>query len=83
MKVIPSIKVKDMEFIEGNGNRKIYERNGAILSSGERNKYRIAFMKGQGGSRKEETWNKNHHWHTCCLSKVPWRHKTSCPRLKI
>lgn len=83
MKVIPSIRVKDMEFIEGNGNRRIYERNGAIMSNGQVNAYRVAFMKGQGGSVREETWNRQEHHHNCCKSRVAWRHRTECPRLKI
>lgn len=71
-----------MEFIEGNGNRRIYERNGAIMSNGQINYYRVAFMKGQGGSVKEETWNRKEHQHDCCRSRVAWRHKTECLRLK-
>jgi len=82
MKVIPKIAVKDMEFIEGNCTRKIAERNGAIMANGQINYYRVMFMKGQGGSKKEETWDRQNHWHTCCKSKVSWRHKTSCPKLK-
>lgn len=70
-----------MEFIEGNGTRSIYERNGAIMSNGEINDYRVAVMKGQGGSITEETWNRQAHHHNCCKSRVPWRHKTVCPRL--
>jgi hypothetical protein len=83
MKVIPPIKVKDMEFIEGNCTREIAERNGAIMANGQKNYYRIMVMKGQGGSSREETWNRDRHVHTCCLSRVPWRHKTGCPRLNF
>lgn len=42
-------------------------------------KYRKEFIKGRGASRKDKTWNK--HIHTCCNSKVPWRHKAMCPLL--
>ena len=83
MKVIPAIKVADMEFIEGNCTREIAERNGAIMSNGMPNYYRIEFMKGHGGSKKEETWNKAEHQHSCCKSRVSWRHKTGCPRLEF
>lgn len=81
MRQVNTLKVCDMEFIEGNATRKILERNQAILSGGGVNYYRVMFMKGQGGSRKEETWNKAEHHHDCCRSRVPWRHKTECPRL--
>jgi len=83
MKQIPSIKVKDMEFVDGPVYRVIAERNGAIMSNGEINYYRVMFMKGQGGSSKEETWDPGKHWHSCCKSKVCWRHKNNCPRLKV
>jgi hypothetical protein len=81
IKIIPNIRVKDMEFIDGNGNREIYKRNGAIMSNGQVNDYRVAFIKGQGGSCKETTWNKEKHHHNCCKSRVAWRHKTGCPLL--
>jgi hypothetical protein len=47
MKVIPPIKVRDMEFIEGNCTREIAERNGAIMANGQKNYYRVMIMKGQ------------------------------------
>lgn len=81
MKVIPSIKVKDMDFAEGIITRAFAIANGAICSTGRPNAYRYSFLKGYGGSIKEETWNRNKHEHNCCKSKVAWRHKSICPRL--
>lgn len=72
-----------MEFIEGNLRRADLKRNDAILKSGKKNQYRIAFIKGQGGSTREESWNRQDHWHDCCKSKVPWRHKSNCPRINF
>jgi hypothetical protein len=80
-RVMPKIKVIDMEFIEGNVTKDIAERNGAILSRGGINAYRHAFLKGQGGSAREETWNRKEGIHTCCRSRTKWRHLTSCPKL--
>lgn len=62
------------------GERK---RLGLYLPSGQTNYYRIQKMKGFGGSRREETWSKPDHMHVCCESRVPWRHKINCPRLKF
>ena len=50
-------------------------------STGIVNGYRLAFMRGEGGSRKEETWNEKRHTHSCCGSRVPWRHKVNCKRI--
>lgn len=47
----------------------------------ERNAYRMEFARGHGGSRKEETWDKEMNRHTCCNSAVAWRHKVTCPGL--
>jgi len=83
-KVIPELKVSEMEFIDERRLKRIdLFRNCAICSTGRRNEYRVAFIKGQGGTKKEETWNEKKHMHTCCKSKVPWRHKYNCPRLNI
>lgn len=46
--------------------------------TGRQNAYRRAFKDGLGATRKEFTWNKYEHHHTCCGSKVCWRHKTFC-----
>lgn len=54
--------------------RKIKEQYGLI-----NNAYRQAFARGLGGYRTESTWNKK--MHTCCKSKVFWRHHGNCPRL--
>jgi len=80
--VIPNIKVKDMDFIDGDITREMRIDNGAELSSGGGNAYRIAFMKGQGASSKDESWNKEKHQHACCGSKVSWRHLIRCPMLR-
>jgi hypothetical protein len=80
-KVIPTVRVTDIPFFEGRITRADKEKYGMIMPSGKDNDYRIAIAKGQGGSAKEETWERTQHWHSCCKSKVAWRHKTSCPRL--
>lgn len=82
-KVIPNIKVSDIPFFEGNISYEDKKRYGMIMPSGEINYYRVMFAKGMGGSSKENTWDRSAHMHKCCRSKVCWRHKTSCPRLKI
>lgn len=38
---------------------------------------------GRGGSRKDATFDKKANRHTCCRSKVAWRHKNACPLLKF
>lgn len=83
MKVIPKIKVSEMPYFEGKISLAEKEKYGMIMSNGEVNYYRVMFAKGQGGSRKEKTWNKIKHKHECCKSKVPWRHKSACPRLVL
>lgn len=44
--------------------------------------YRKEWLKGRGASTKDATWNRQKRIHTCCKSKVPWRHKANCWRLK-
>jgi hypothetical protein len=51
------------------------------LPSGQENYYRVCQVQGIGGSRKEATWDRPNHTHTCCGSRVPWRHKVSCKNL--
>lgn len=83
-KVIPPIKVSEIPFFEGKISREEKRKYGMIMSNGQDNYYRICKAKGQGGNRKEETFDKNlgaRGGHKCCGSKVEWRHKTSCPRL--
>lgn len=55
-----------------------------LLKSGEINDYRLAQLKFQAGNRKEKTFDKSiskRGGHSCCRSKVEWRHKVTCPRL--
>jgi hypothetical protein len=46
---------------------------------GTRNMTRVAQYEGLGGNRKEKSWDKSRSLHTCCASKVSWRHKRGCP----
>jgi len=80
-----AVSVKDLPFIDSLSELNLAERKkyGLYLPSGQTNYYRIQQMKGQGGSTKDETWDKATHHHTCCQSKVPWRHKTSCSQLNF
>lgn len=82
-RVIPKVSVQEIPYFEGNISHFDKEKYGMLLWDGTVNYYRVMFAKGQGGSRKEETWNREEYKHTCCQSKVPWRHKTQCPRLTL
>lgn len=31
--------------------------------------------------KKDPTWNREERTHTCCSSRVHWRHKADCQRL--
>lgn len=47
----------------------------------------LAFLRGQGGSTKDDTWvrttlSRTKGYHSCCNSKVFWRHKDSCRKLE-
>jgi hypothetical protein len=53
---------------------------GLLTKTGHLNDYRWAFYHGLGGTRKEATWNQKRHSHSCCGSRVAWRHKVSCKR---
>ena len=55
---------------------------GIITRTGIQNAYRVAFAKGQGASRKDSTFDKTKGIHTCCGSRVAWRHKVDCDLLK-
>ena len=55
---------------------------GLYTSGGYANSYRVARMKGVGASRSENTWDAKAHEHTCCKSRVHWRHKVSCPKVQ-
>lgn len=85
-KVIPKVRVRDLPFVSSMRELTLDDRRelGIVCSTGiTENAYRIAFAMGQGGSTKEDTWNKPTHEHTCCHSKVPWRHKAKCPGLNF
>lgn len=82
-KVIPNVKVSQIPYFERNISHSEKEKYGMIMSNGRDNYYRIMFAKGQGGSQREETWDRTGHNHTCCGSKVSWRHKTVCPKLNF
>ena len=79
MRTIPEIPVSEIPFFEGEISSDEKARYGMILPGGKINYYRLMFAKGQGGSKREDTWNKKEH--TCCHSKVCWRHKVGCPGL--
>lgn len=83
-KIIPTIKVKDLPFFDT--LKKVSHEDrvklGLIHSRGKINEYRRAFILGHGGSAKEGTWSKDKHLHTCCKSRVSWRHKSTCNKLK-
>jgi hypothetical protein len=83
-KIIPPVSVADIPFLDPFAKLSYEEkqRYGMIMVNGDDNYYRLEFARGRGGSAKEETWNRALHMHTCCESKVPWRHKVACPLLK-
>ena len=56
---------------------------GITTRTGIGNAYRIAFALGQGASRKDKTYDRSRRMHTCCGSKVSWRHKVGCKLLKF
>lgn len=58
-------------------------RNGIYTTTGIKNAYRVAFAKGEGASRRDSTFDKRQGMHTCCRSKVAWRHKVACPHCLI
>ena len=81
-KVIPEMKVSDAGCYSRKQIREMSfeekQRIGLIMSNGEMNEYRYYQYIGQGGSYKEDSWNKQKHQHDCCGSKVAWRHLTGC-----
>lgn len=81
-KIIPEVKVEDAGIYSRKQIREMsLERKrelGLIMSNGKMNDYRYYQFIGQGGSAKEESWNKAKHKHNCCGSKVAWRHTTGC-----
>jgi len=52
--------------------------NSLYCKTGRLNGYRDAFKKGLGASRMDSTWDREQKLHTCCLSKVAWKHKVGC-----
>lgn len=84
-KTIPNMKVQDIPPFDSVRELSVSERKryGLYLSGGGLNDYRIAMATGQGGSVKDSTWNKPHNKHTCCNSRVAWRHKSNCELLKF
>lgn len=52
-----------------------------MTSTGCRNMTRVAEYQGLAGNRKQVSWNRELHQHTCCLSKVSYRHKKGCKSL--
>lgn len=80
---MPKIKVEFLPFYESiktlPKERKM--ELGLIMSSGKMNKYRMAFVLGQGASIKEQSWDRRRHHHRCCKSNVSWRHLKNCPKL--
>lgn len=83
-----AVKVSELPFIDSVRELSIGDRKrlGLILPSGHVNDYRIAHMNGTAGSRKEETFDPSlgrRGGHSCCGSRVEWRHKVTCPRLNF
>jgi len=76
--------VADLPFVDS--MREVSEedrvRMGLYTSGGYSNSYRVARMRGVGASRSESTWDSKAHEHTCCKSRVHWRHKVSCPKVQ-
>jgi len=50
--------------------------NYLYLKSGKPNEYRKALLQGLSGARYDTTWTGKNH--SCCNSKVFWRHKKRC-----
>lgn len=46
--------------------------------SGHRNDYKIQKYLGRVGSRRDSTWDKEKHMHTCCGGRAPYYHKVGC-----
>lgn len=75
-------KVDKLPFVFGILTKtKLEEIKKSILGQPKNMDYRKEFIKGRGASTKDETWNRNTHEHTCCKSKVPWRHMAKCEKV--
>ncbi|WP_148058661.1 hypothetical protein [Agrococcus jenensis] len=79
------VPVSDLPFITSLSelSKEDRERFGLYLPSGHRNAYRVERMKGHGGSRTDPSWDRTANQHTCCNSRVYWRHKVACPLLEL
>lgn len=84
-KVIPTFRVEYIPPVDSLSefSKEEREKYGLITSTGILNAYRVAFALGEGASRKDSTFDKSHNMHTCCGSKVAWRHKKACKLLKF
>ena len=78
MKQVFKEKVKDIPFFP-KGTQIPKEIKDKFNLNGQT--YRMAFARGLGGSKKEATWDRKKHIHTCCGAMVPWRHHGNCPKL--
>lgn len=77
-------KVSNLPFISGLVTKEKIEEIRKLDWAGKQPMnmdYRIQFMKGYGASTRDKTWSRSKHIHTCCLSKVAWRHKASCKKV--
>jgi hypothetical protein len=84
-KVTPLHKVERIPPVDSIREFSAQERKdyGIITSTGIQNAYRVAFALGQGASRKDTTYDRKAGIHTCCNSRVAWRHKVSCHLLNF
>lgn len=57
--------------------------NNLYCKTGRENGYRMAFLRGKGGSRKEESWDRIKNKHSCCGSMVSWRHRVECYKIPL
>ena len=60
----------------------IKTKNNLYCKTGIINEYRRAFLGGFGASVKDLTCHLKKHKHTCCGSRVAWRHKVQCTKFK-
>lgn len=85
MRIKPKFPVEAIPFVTTTREFSLEEQKeyGIKTSTGIQNAYRTAFALGQGASRKDTTFDKSKGIHTCCGSKVAWRHKTACKLLQF
>lgn len=53
-----------------------------MTTTGRRDMTRLSKYMGLGGDRKQPSWSKAANQHTCCGSKVSYRHKVNCENIK-